>query len=304
MWIPGLAELYLRACEYTCDRYAAYYIGNSEAAKNGLTMLAIGKNLYSNVNREKYLQQVNEEKGFVVWLSEVLSTHPPLPKRINEISQLFGETEQVFIKQNKTMAGWLLVLVPLLSFGIIAGGIYYTFTQLEGFLDPIEEFDEGEIAEEISPLNAAVASGNLTKVSKMIEQGENIQQEDINGYTPLDWAVKAGNPSMVQLLLKSGSDPNFETSFGLTPLMLAAEIGDPEMVKLLVESGGDPNYKDSSGLTALSHAVYSSDIATVQMLLDLGADPNIKDSQKMNAQMNAIQSDEREIAELLGKYMK
>jgi Zn-dependent protease with chaperone function len=42
------------------------------------------------VNRTSYLNQVNEEKGFVIWLSEVLSSHPPLPKRINEIG-LFWE---------------------------------------------------------------------------------------------------------------------------------------------------------------------------------------------------------------------
>lgn len=304
MWIPGVAELYMRACEYTCDRYAAYYTGNSEASKNCLTMLAIGKSLYNHVNREEFLQQANGEKGFVVWLSEVLSTHPPLPKRINEISKLFGETEQVHIKMDKSVSGWILVLAPLLSLGIIAGGIYYAFTKLEGMLGPIEEFEEGANGEEISPLNAAVASGDTEKVAEMIKQGEDVQQEDINGYTPLDWAVKAGNEKMAALLLKSGADPNYETTFGLTSLMLAAEIGDQKMIKMLIDAGGDPNYQDTSGMTALTHAVYSSDIETVQLLLDLGADPAIKDSQNMTPQMNAIQSDEREIAELLGKYMK
>nr|WP_269719705.1 MULTISPECIES: M48 family metalloprotease [Bacillus] len=26
MWIPFIGEAYLRACEYTCDRYATYYL--------------------------------------------------------------------------------------------------------------------------------------------------------------------------------------------------------------------------------------------------------------------------------------
>ena len=90
MWIPGIAELYLRACEYTCDRYAAYYINNREAAKRSLTILAVGKELYQQVNRAEYLEQMNKEKGFFVWLSEMLSTHPPLPKRINEIRHFNG----------------------------------------------------------------------------------------------------------------------------------------------------------------------------------------------------------------------
>ncbi len=305
MWIPGVAELYIRACEYTCDRYAAYYTGNSEAAKNCLTLLAIGKDLYPHVNRAEYLQQINDERGFVTWLSEVLSTHPPLPKRINEISLLFGETDQIFIKHPNLKAGWAFAIIgPLLVFGIIAGGVFYASSQLGFLFDPLEEYEDETYAEEISPFIAAIASGNATKATQFIEKGEDLQQEDMNGYTPLDWAVKAGNPEIVKRLLDAGADPNYESSFGMTALMMAAEIGDPNMVRMLVEAGGDPNYQDTSGLTALSHAVYSSDLETVQVLLDLGADPSIKDIQNMTPQMNAIQSDEREIAALLAKGKK
>jgi Zn-dependent protease with chaperone function len=304
MWIPGIAELYIRACEYTCDRYAAYYTGNSEASKNSLTMLAIGKDLYLHVNRAEYLQQLNTEKGFFIWLSEVLSTHPPLPKRINEISLLFGETEQVYIMQKKSKAGWIFAIVSLLSFGIIVGGIYYGINQLDRLLDPLEEFDEEATEEEIPPFIVAVANGDTVKVTQMIEQGEDVQQEDYNGYTPLDWAVKAGNPKMIELLLKSGADPNYESTYGMTSLMMAAEIGDPNMIGMLVEGGADPNYQDASGMTALMHAVYSSDLETVKVLLDLGADPDIKDYQKMTAQLKAIESNERGIAEWLKKNNK
>ena len=45
MFVPFLGEAYLRACEYTCDRYATYYVGNFEASKEALSMLAIGKKL-------------------------------------------------------------------------------------------------------------------------------------------------------------------------------------------------------------------------------------------------------------------
>jgi Zn-dependent protease with chaperone function len=302
MWIPGIAELYLRACEYTCDRFAAYYTGNSEASKNSLTMLAIGKDLYKHVNRAEYLQQLNAEKGFFVWLSEVLSTHPPLPKRINEISLLFGETEHIYIMQKKSKAIWVFAIVSLFAFGIIIGGINYGMNKLDLLLGPFDEFEEEAMeAEEIPPFIAAVANGDTEKVTQLIKQGEDVQQEDINGYTSLDWAVRAGNPKMVELLLKSGADPNYESSYGMTSLMTAAEIGDPNMIRMLVEGGADPNYQDSSGMTALMHAVYSTDLETVQVLLDLGANPDIKDYQKMTAHMNAIQSGEREIAELLKK---
>jgi Zn-dependent protease with chaperone function len=59
MWVPFLGNAYSRACEYTCDRIAACYTGNPEAAMNGLTLLAIGKVLYKKVNRSDVLHEVS-----------------------------------------------------------------------------------------------------------------------------------------------------------------------------------------------------------------------------------------------------
>ncbi|MDN4493565.1 M48 family metallopeptidase [Ureibacillus aquaedulcis] len=305
MWIPGIAELYLRACEYTCDCYAAYYTENSAAAQNSLTMLAIGKQLYQHVNKEQYMKQLNEEKGFFVWLSQALSTHPPLPKRIDEIVLFFGERQERIIEPIRIKALWIIIS------GSLAGLILLVFMGISYVLDtfllsePMDYYEDEEYTEEdaeISPFILAVANGEIDQVSKMIKNGEDVYQEDYYGSTALDWAVKSGNPEMVELLLASGADANYESSYGMTALMTAAEIADPEMVKLMVESGGDPNYQDYSGYTALTYAVQSSDLETVQALLDLGADPNLTDSENMNAYMVAIQSGEREIGELLKKY--
>ena len=306
MWIPGIAELYLRACEYTCDLYAAFYTGNNEAAKNSLTMLAVGKNLYLHVNKAEYIEQLNNEKGVFVWLSEVLSTHPPLPKRINEISKLYGETDQGVILLKKSKAVWVFGIGSLVSMLVLSVGSYFLVREVILY-DPMEEFEEyaeAESDEEISSFIAAVANDDFDKVNQLMEKGEDVYQEDYYGNTALDWAIKGGNSQMVELLLHSGADLNYENSYGNTALMTAAEIGDPNMVRLLVESGGDPNYQDSGGMTSLFSAVYGSDVETVKVLLDLGADPSIKDIESMTASMVAIQSDEREIAELLKKYNK
>ncbi|MGM0876404.1 MAG: M48 family metallopeptidase [Bacillota bacterium] len=88
LWIPFLGNAYSRACEYTCDRVATAYIENSSAAINALTILAIGKKLFTQVDTLEYLDAAEKETGIFVWLSHILSTHPPLPKRIKEIQQL------------------------------------------------------------------------------------------------------------------------------------------------------------------------------------------------------------------------
>ncbi|KAB7705970.1 M48 family metalloprotease [Bacillus aerolatus] len=305
MWVPGIAEVYLRACEYTCDRYAAYYIENREAAKNSLTILAVGKTLYEQVNRAEYVNQINEEKGFFVWLSEILSTHPPLPKRIHEVGSFFGETEQVSILKKSTKLVWLWVPAALLAFGLFVAGGYYAIEKLASFAfsDDFDDFEEGEtMAEDTPPIIEAVVKGDKAKVSSFIEKGEDIDAEDNQGYTPLHWAVLDENKEMVELLLNAGADPNYEDYYGMTPFTAAADRGNAEMVKRLASAGGDPNYQSLEDETSpLFYGVFSEDAATVAVLLELGADPKHKDSENMTALMHAIELGNRDIIDLLKK---
>ena len=122
MYIPYLGESYLRACEYTCDRYAAYYVGNFEAAKEALVMLAIGKQLSSKVNQEAFVEQISEESGFFAWLSEKLSSHPDLPKRINALNHWFHPEQYPLVRDNKR-AVVIGTLVSIVFFASVAGAI-------------------------------------------------------------------------------------------------------------------------------------------------------------------------------------
>ena len=299
MWIPGIAEMYLRSCEYTCDRYAAYYTGNHQAAKNSLTILAIGKRLFRQVNKTEYLDQVNQEKGFFVWLAEVLSTHPPLPKRINEINTFFGEKDQVYIRTRNSKRAFIFAAALLLFTAIIGTGGYYAFSFIDSpaFLGEEEAWgEEGHVA----PLIAAVINDDLVTVENLIKGGEDVHTMDYNGSTSLDWAIKDGNEQMVKLLLELKADPNFEPEYGMTPFMTAAETGDLTMIRMLHEAGGDPNYQEEiGGYTALTYAVFSGEIDAVKLLLELGADERTADYSGMTARMHALQSGERDIADLL-----
>ncbi|MDF2790874.1 MAG: heat shock protein HtpX [Neobacillus sp.] len=95
LWVPFLGNAYSRACEYTCDRMAAAYINDSAFAINAVAILAVGKRLFVDMDIIDYIQTAKSESGFFIWLSQVLSTHPPLPKRIEEI-QHFNRMIEVF----------------------------------------------------------------------------------------------------------------------------------------------------------------------------------------------------------------
>jgi Zn-dependent protease with chaperone function len=109
MWIPGVAKPYLRACVYTCDRYAAYYSGNVGSSKNSLVMLAIGKKLFYRTDQGEFKNQINQEKGLFVWMREILSTHPPLPKRIMQSRPTLVTQNLSFCRKN--VIGYLVQLL-------------------------------------------------------------------------------------------------------------------------------------------------------------------------------------------------
>lgn len=77
---PFLQLAYSRASEYTCDRYAAYHI--PEGALDGILLLAAGKRLYKEVNKDELVKQSVQERGFWVTYAEMAATHPHLVRRL------------------------------------------------------------------------------------------------------------------------------------------------------------------------------------------------------------------------------
>ncbi|HVA97566.1 MAG TPA: M48 family metallopeptidase [Bacteroidia bacterium] len=81
--IPFLGSAYSRACEYTCDNIGKAL--NANGGKDGLLILAAGKELYKKVNMEEYINEERNEDSFWKWFSEKTSSHPNLPKRIDRM---------------------------------------------------------------------------------------------------------------------------------------------------------------------------------------------------------------------------
>lgn len=251
MWVPFLGNAYLRACEYTCDRYATYYIQSLEAATNGLLMLAIGKELYSKVNHEVYMKQLQTEAGFFVWLNEKLSTHPHLPKRVYELSKCYAPETTIHLKEPKGRV-WLGIGVSFLSVIIVGAGLFLSYKALE----QLDVFSE--IAMEIegtTPLINATMENNVDEVTALIEEGADINEADSEGSTPLHWAIYYASYEAAEVLLEKGADPNTVDIYESTPLMSAVFSEDIEMVKLLLQYDVDVNFKDSEGYTAYDYAV-------------------------------------------------
>lgn len=259
-FIPFLSQAYSRSCEYTCDREAAYYIQNGEAAKRALTILGVGKKLYSEVNEDAYLEQIHTESNVAVWLSEVLSCHPLLPKRIQAVGtfmQVAG-TPTYYSNSTKIALGigafFGIFFVGYLGvIGLFAAG---TFTYASLFSGSI--FDESSTEEDylstdysltLTPLMEAVSNGDEQTVSELVASNVDLEEKDSEGTTALHYAVYGDNIEIAEILLIAGANPNTMDDY-TNAITASLEIENLEMAYLLYSFGAKPTNKGPQGYSA------------------------------------------------------
>ncbi|MGD6943095.1 M48 family metallopeptidase [Cytobacillus gottheilii] len=262
MWVPFLGTAYSRACEYTCDRYAAYYVQSYEAAKDALTMLAIGSSLYPKVNKEAYMKQLETESGFFVWLNEKLSTHPHLPKRLYALSRFFSSETTPVLKESKGKVV-IGVIISFFVFILLSVAVWFAISQLEKldlFSDSLYEEDYSFTGEEIpvegvTPLMDAAFNNDTASILTLIEEGEDIDAVDSEDTSVLHWAVYGDNLEAAEVLLQAGANPDTVDYTDSTPLITAAANGNAELTEQLLNYGADSAYIDASGSTAYDYAM-------------------------------------------------
>lgn len=297
MWIPSLGNAYLRACEYSSDRIAAYYINNSEASMNALTILAIGKTLFNKVNRDEYLLQHSKNKGLFNNLAEKSSTHPSLPKRIYEIKNYFENNFNPIEKNFKIILSSSIIVLVV---GIIA---FIVIKYNNNIMMAADNFLSDTLAEEdATAITEAVAESDVERVNELLNDGMYADVQDMDGWTPLMWAAQDGDVEIMNILIQAGADPNMVDYYEETALIRAIYSQNVEAINLLLLSGADPNMADSSGWTPLMYAAANGVIEPVEALLNGGADPELKDANNFSAFLYAKKYGYNDIADLLKQH--
>lgn len=260
-FIPFLSQAYSRSCEYTCDREAAYYTQDGIAAKRALTILGSGKDLYLEVNEQAYLEQIKSESNVAVWLSEILSSHPILPKRIQSVGRFMNVEGTPSYAQNQGkiafgaallfggMFGVYIVTILLFSTGTV---VYATLIQDFFSGDPLYDETSGEFIEEETPLMTAVYNGDIEEVKALINEGVDLEARDVDGFTALGYVLFSEENEIGQLLLEAGADPNAESEYS-NLLVSALSYENYEFAALLYDFGADPAQKNPSGESAYSY---------------------------------------------------
>ncbi len=93
-YIPILSSTLSRAREYSCDRVAQHLVGVSGVEP--MLALVVGKHLYKKVDVEDYVKHCHETRGFFVFVLNMLSSHPIMPKRIQALLKNSGSGRLFF----------------------------------------------------------------------------------------------------------------------------------------------------------------------------------------------------------------
>lgn len=91
-----------------------------------------------------------------------------------------------------------------------------------------------------SPLVAAIRAGRLSQVVALLEEGADLEEKDIHGFSglPLRTACFEGDVAIVRELLDHGATPNAMAADGPgAPIRLALRSGHPEIAALLLDHG-------------------------------------------------------------------
>ena len=93
-YIPILSSALSRAREYSCDRVAQHLVGVSGVEP--MLALVVGKHLYKKVDVQDYVKHCRETRGFFVFVLNLLSSHPIMPKRIQALLKDSGSGRLFF----------------------------------------------------------------------------------------------------------------------------------------------------------------------------------------------------------------
>ncbi|AXN37259.1 hypothetical protein CN689_18400 [Peribacillus butanolivorans] len=161
---------------------------------------------------------------------------------------------------------------------------------------------EGRTATMIATYNNDVETAKI-----LITAGADVNIQDDMKNNPFLYAGAEGYLEILKLTINAGADPTITNRYGGTTLIPASEHGYVNVIKeLLTNTDIDINHVNNLGWTALLEAIILSNgdekqQQTVQLLIDHGADVNIADHNNVTPLQHAREKGFKEIEQILTK---
>ena len=111
-------------------------------------------------------------------------------------------------------------------------------------------------------LLAAALGGHAAVIAVLFDNGADVNQVAVDGWTPIHFAVHCGHDAAVAVLLDKGANINHVNNDGYSPVYRAAKNGHETVVGLLIDRGADVNLADNDGDRPI-------DVAKTQKIKDM-----------------------------------
>ena len=134
----------------------------------------------------------------------------------------------------------------------------------------------------------ACEEGALKRVRQLIQEGQDVNRGDNDGWTPLMLAALNGHDQIVRELIRAGADVNGKIDDKQTVLHWASSWGHSMVVKTLAEAGANLNVQDGLGMTPLMEAAYWGYANVVVELIRAGADVSVVSSRKYYIYLESV----------------
>ena len=117
----------------------------------------------------------------------------------------------------------------------------------------------------------AAEKGSLEEMTRLADQGADLQDRREDGRTALHCAALNGHHAVAEFLLQRGARPNAVAKSGATPLHGAALNGRTDICRLLLKYNADINKRANEGRTPLWYAIQMDETPTADALRAEGA---------------------------------
>jgi len=125
--------------------------------------------------------------------------------------------------------------------------------------------------------NTAVhLSTDIRCMRSLLENGADIEAENVDGLRPIHYAVRTGLVELVELLIQHGANVDAADVYGNRPLHDSVYHG-LNVVQSLIHNGATVNVQNVDGKTPLHIAIERQQSEVVKFLLDAGADVGLSD---------------------------
>ncbi|XP_055848926.1 putative ankyrin repeat protein RF_0381 [Episyrphus balteatus] len=126
-----------------------------------------------------------------------------------------------------------------------------------------------------TPLHLAIENGDLKLTEMLLDNGADINANNVNGLSPLVLAISKKKEEIIDLIIRKRSDCiNDRCKEGICPLHAAAEHGLSHVIQKLLQNGANVDVKTAAECTALQYVCRKGNLEIIELLLNNNANIN------------------------------